>query len=326
MSDLLPARILEVSPEEYHRLPGFSATLAKLVISRSASHAKDAYDRMLERVAEEDEADGEPITDEKQAQLDRGTVLHALVLGAGESRISVVPDALLSGKHRSYSSAEAKAARDGARKAGKVPIKEHRMPILKATSGAVHGRIADAGHVLDGRSELAIEWWEPTPHGPVQCRCMIDHVVTWGLDVAPPVGDVRGAAADQAPPGAIIYELKMVADAHPERCQRTAESLGYAIAAHAYERALTALYPRLGGRIHFQFLFCEGSRPYAMWDPPRLSGAFREIGERRWRRALNEWAELLATGKAPSYRDRGHDEITAPPWTLKQEGYQPEEM
>lgn len=315
-ADLPPARILDVSPDAYHRLPGFSASLAKVLIARSSAHAKDVYDLKMERIAEEDETD-EELTDEKQAQLDRGTILHALVLGAGESRIQVIPDALLSGKNRSYSSAEAKAARDGARRAGRVPVKELKMPALVATATAVKAKIAAAGHILDGRSEFAIEWWEPTPHGPVMCRCMMDHLVIWDDDRADGI---------EQPPGAIIYELKMVGDAHPERCQRTAENLGYAIAAAAYQRALAALYSRLAGRITHQFLFCEQKRPYAIWDPPRISGAFREIGERRWLRAVRDWAEVQTTGKAPSYREQGYDEITAPMWTLRNEGFQPEEM
>jgi hypothetical protein len=310
VSDLPPARVLEVSPDAYHKLPGFSASLAKICVRQSIAHAKDAHDLKMERIAEEDETD-EEITDEKQAQLDRGTILHALVLGKGESRLQVIPDALLSGKHRSYSSAEAKAARDGARKAGRVPVKELKMPSFKATAGRVSEKIAAAGHILDGRSEFAIEWWEPTPHGPVMCRCMMDHVVV--SDAEPPFS---GAA-----PWGVIYELKMVGDAHPERCQRTAENLGYGIAAAAYPRALAALYPRLAGRITHQFLFCETRRPYALWDPPRLSGAFRELGERRWLRAVYAWAELQATGRAPSYREQGHDEITAPMYVLDQEGF-----
>lgn len=312
------ARIIDCTPDEYHRLPGFSATLAKLVISRSAAHAKDAYDRMLERVAEEDDA-AEEISADKRKRLENGNIDHALILGIGK-RIEPIPEKLLS-TNGAIGTRAAKEFCALARRRGGIPVKESDLEVRQRVADAVRSRLVAAGHVLDGRSELAIEWWEPTPRGPVQCRCMIDHVVMWGHGGAP-----GGMEPSLSPPGAIIYELKMVADAHPERCQRTAESLGYAIAAHAYERALTALYPRLGGRIHFQFLFCEGSRPYALWDPPRLSGEFREIGERRWRRALNEWSELLATGMAPSYRDMGHDEITAPPWTLKQEGYQPEEM
>ena len=317
MSDLPPARILDVTPDEYHRLPGFSASLARIVIARSAAHAKDAADRQAELAAEDDESDGddEEISDEKRKQLDRGSVLHALVLGVGK-RIEVIPKDKLA-KNGSYGTAESKALRDGARKNGKIPVKEPEMPIYERVADTIKAKIASAGHTLDGRSELAIEWHENTPHGPVRCRCMMDHVVMWNAGT---LGDLGG------PPGGIIYDLKTVGDAHPERCQKTAEGLGYGIAACAYERALTALYPRLGGRIAFQFLWCETKRPYAIWDPPRMSGAFREIGARRWVRARNAWAEVLATGRAPSYREMGYDEMSAPMWTLKQEGYQPEEM
>lgn len=320
MTDLPAARILEVSPFAYHRLPGFSASLAKIVIARSALHAKDAYDRKREQIALEDESD-EETTDEKQAQLDRGNVLHALVLGKGEERIEVIPAELLSGKNLAYQSDKAKAARDGARKAGKIPVKAPKMEMYQVTADAIGGRILTAGHLLDGRSEFAIEWWEATPHGPVQCRCMMDHVTMWGME--------KWLSPEESlspPPGSIIYDLKIVGDAHPARCMRTSENLGYAIQAVAYQRALTALYPRLGGRIHFQFLFCEPRRPFALWDPERLSGAFHEIGERRWVRARNAWAEVLATGKAPSYREIGYDEITAPMYTLRDEGFTPEEM
>lgn len=315
MTALPPARILDVTPDEYHRLPGFSASLAKINIARSTAHAKDAYDRKLEQIALDDDSEDE-VDEQKQKQLDRGNILHALVLGIGK-RIEVIPSSILA-KNGSYGTVESKARRDAARAAGRVPVKEPDMETHERVASAVKARIAAAGHVLNGRSELAIEWWESTPDGPVQCRCMMDHAVTWGLDPCPP--DVM------IPIGATIFDLKMVADAHPERCMRTAEGFGYAIQAAAYTRALNALLPRLQGRIHFQFLFCEGKRPYALWDPERLSGAFRELGERRWLRSVREWASLQATGQAPSYREMGHDEITAPMWTLRNEGFQPEEM
>jgi hypothetical protein len=313
LTDLPPARILDVSPEEYHKLPGFSASLAKIAIARSVLHAKDAYDRKREQIALEDESDDE-VSDDKQKRLDYGSILHALVLGIGK-RIEVIPSTLLS-KSGSYGTAAAKEARDAARASGRIPVKEPDMEKHERVGDAIRSRLATAGHILDGRSEFAIEWHEATPHGPVQCRAMLDHFIAWGLDPRDETGPV----------GAIIDDLKMVCDAHPERCQRTAENLHYAIQAAAYQRALAALYPRLGGRIKFQFLFCETSRPYALWDPPRMSGAFHEIGERRWIRARNAWADVLATGKAPSYREMGHDEITAPMYTLRNEGFTPEEM
>ena len=315
MTALPPARILDVEPDAYHRLPGFSASLAKILIARSAAHAKDAHDRQIERIAEEDDGDDEDMPNDKRKRLDNGSIDHALVLGVGK-RVEVIPPEMLA-TTGAVSTKAAKAFVEAMRKLGRIPVKQADLDVRQQVANAIKARLTAAGHVLDGRSELAIEWWEPTPHGPVRCRCMMDHVVMWGAGSA---GDVGGT------PGALIYELKPVPDAHPERCQRTAENLGYAIAAAAYPRALAAAYPQLAGRIHFQFLWCETRRPYAIWDPRRLSGAFREIGERRWLRAVRDWGEVLATGKAPSYREMGHDEITAPMWTLKQEGYQPQEM
>lgn len=317
--ELPPARILECSPEEYHSLPGLSASLARTVIARSAMHAKDAYDRKIERLADDDDSDGEDdMPAEKRDRLDRGNILHALVLGIGK-RVDEIPTDMLA-KNGAVSTAAAKAFVEESRRAGRIPVKPAKLEIHRQIANSMKARIAASGHILDGRSELAIEWWERTPHGPVQCRGMMDHVVMWGQD-GDPIPEEFGSS-----PGAIIYDLKTVPDAHPEKCQRTAENLGYAIAACAYQRAIAALYPRLAGRTRFQFLFCETARPYAIWDPPHVSGAFAEIGERRWIRARNEWAELLATGRALSYRERGHLEITAPTWTLKQEGYAPEEF
>lgn len=309
MSDLPPARILDVEPDAYHKLPGFSASLAKILIRQSAAHAKDAYDRQAERIAEEDESeDDEDISDDKRKRLDQGNVYHALVLGKGR-RVEVIPSDKLS-KSGAYGTKESKALRDGARAAGRIPVKEPELEVHARVAAAIKSQLAAAGHVLDGASELAIEWHEPTPHGPVQCRGMMDHVCAWGLD----------RRDDTGPLGALIYDLKIVGDAAPDRNERTAENLGYAIQVAAYTRALTALYPQLGGRIDFRFLFVESKRPYALWDP-MPSGPFREIGERRWRRAVHAWAEGKATGRWPAYRTPDRIEITAPMWTLRNEGY-----
>lgn len=318
MSALPPARILDVDPDAYHRLPGFSASLAKILIRQSAAHAKDAADRRIEQLAEQDESDDE-VSDDKQKRLDQGSVYHALVLGIGK-RIEVIPSSILA-SNGSYGTKDSKARRDAARAAGRIPVKEPDVEMHQRVADRIKERISEAGHVLDGTSELAIEWHEATPHsdaapgGVVQCRAMLDHVVMWGHGAAP-----GGMEPTLSPPGAIVYDLKIVGDASPDRCERTAENLGYAIQAAAYKRALTALYPRLGGRIDFRFLFCESKRPYAIWDPSE-SGAFREIGERRWHRAVTAWSHGLATGRWPAYRTPERVEITAPMWTLRNEGY-----
>lgn len=306
-ADLPPARILDVDTDAYHKLPGFSASLAKIAIRQSIRHAKDVADQQAERLADEADEDGE-VSEDKRGRLDRGSIYHSLVLGTGKSLV-VVPTAILS-KNGAYGTDASKAKRDEARAAGKVPIKEHELEAYQHVSDIMRSRIAEAGHTLDGRSELAIEWWEPTPHGPVQCRCMMDHVVTWG-DLA---------IESERPTGAIIYELKPVPDASPDRCTRTAENLGYGIASAAYVRALNALYPSLAGRVEFRFLFAEYRRPFDLWDPHR-SGVFAELGERRWLRAVYAWGDGLATGRWPGHRTPGNIEISAPIYVLKAEGY-----
>lgn len=312
MTDLPPARVLDVSPTAYHALPGFSSSLAKVLVARSAAHAKDAYDRRIEQLAAEDEGDEENDS-AKQQRLDRGSIGHALILGIGK-RIDPIPEGLLS----SNGAIGTKAAKEyvaAARRAGRVPVKEAHLEVHQRCADAIRTRIAAAGHELNGTSEMAIEWHERTPSGPVQCRGMLDHVVIWGLSDE---HRARGVA-----PGAVIYDLKIVDDATPQRCERTAESLGYAIQAAAYTRALTALYPALGGRIEFRFLFCEWRRPFEIWDPT-TDGTFDALGERRWLRAVHAWGLGLATGKWPGYRSPERACIVASPWSLAQEGLAPE--
>jgi len=322
MSALPPARVLEVEPAEYHKLPGFSASLAKILIGSCAAKARDAWERRAEKLADEDEG----VSDDKRKRLETGAVLDALVLGKGKV-IEVVPTDVLA-KNGSYGTKESKALRDAARAAGRIPVKEPEMPIYERSSDAIKARLAAAGHKLDGISQLAIEWHEASPHGPVQCRAMLDHVVggrVWNQDEPRSADDRVVARALGHATHATIFDLKIVGDAHPDRCERTAENLGYAIQAAAYKRALAALYPRLAGRMEFRFLFCEPGRPYLFWDPPE-SGVFRELGERRWLRAVRAWGEGLATGRWPDYRTPDRVEITVPMWTLKQEGFQPEEF
>ena len=291
MSDLQPARVLDVEPDAYHRLPGFSASLARILITRSAAHAKDAHDRHVDTEDDDDDMD-----ETKRKKLERGSILHHMVLGKGK-RISVIPADVL-GKKGAWNDA-ARGLRDLARRNGMVPVKEGDHEALTAVATIIRGKIADAGYHLFGQSELAIEWYEQSSHGPVRCRSMMDHV------------------AITAGQFATIYEVKIVDDAEPERCMRTAENLGYAIAAAAYPRALNAAHPGLEGRIRVRFLFCEAKRPYEIWCP-EPSGEFRELGTRRWLRAVEQWGRGLATGDWPAYLT---PEIAPPGWALAREGY-----
>lgn len=231
--------------------------------------------------------------DEATKEMDFGAVTHRLVLGKGADFEVLDFDA--------YRSNAAKDARDAARAAGKVPILEAAFARANVAAEAIRVGLAERGLELDGDSEVVITWDEA--YGVfVPCRAMLDHA--W-LD--------RG----------VILDLKITADAAPTSIERTAENLGYAIQAAAYTRAVTALRPELAGRVDFMFAFCEADKPFAM-NVCRPDGVFRELGERRWLRAVKTWAGCLATGRWPGYGD-AINVINPPTWALAREGFTTEE-
>ena len=266
----MTARILEVSPDEYHALPHFSSSIAKVLIERTPLHAKQMR--------------GKPPTKE----MDRGNVVHRLALGRGKA-FAVLP-------FDDWRTKAAKEARDAARADGRVPIKEGDFESAKLIADAVTARLAEQGLVLDGRSELAMEWEERSEHGPVACRAMLDHV--W-LD--------RG----------LILDLKVTENASPAAIERTAENLGYGIQAAAYQRAMAALVPELAGRVRFLFAFVEPEPPFAV-NVCAPDGMFRELGERRWLRAVSAWASCLKNNAWPGYGN-GVNQLSVPGWALSRE-------
>ncbi len=266
------ARILDVTPDEYHARPGLSSSKAKTLIAKSPLHAKSERER------------------DPTKSLDRGNVIHRLVLGKGRDYAVV--------QANDWRTNVAKAARDEARAQGLVPVLVGDFEEYALAAEKIRVTLADRGYVLDGASELAVEWLEETEHGDVTCRGMMDHV--W-LETG------------------VIFDLKITADAAPSFVERNAENLGYAIQSAAYTRALVALRPELAGRVDFLFAFCEAEEPYAI-NVCRPDGMFRELGERRWIRAVNTWGHCEKSGTWPAY-GVGVNQLSPPAWALAREDY-----
>lgn len=226
--------------------------------------------------------------------MDRGDVIHRLLLGKGKDY-----EVIQAGDFKTKA---AQVARDAARAAGRVPVLAEDFEDYCTAAERIRVELADRKIILDGLSEQAITWTEHTEFGDVLCRGMFDHV--W-VDIG------------------MILDLKVTADAAPSSVERTSENLGYAIQAAAYTRALTALDPDLAGRVAFAFAFCEAEDPWAI-NVSEPDGVFRELGERRWLRAVREWARCTAENKWPSY-GTAVNPITAPPWALAREGYSTDE-
>lgn len=271
------AEILEVEPDAYHLRPEFSASTAKVLIAKSPRHAQ---------------ADRETPRDPSKT-MDRGSVLHALVLGKG-ARFRVIDAA-------DWRTTAAKEARDAAREQGLIPVLVDEFAEYNATAAKVRAALDDRGLRLDGRSELAVRFTEQTTHGPLGCRVMLDH------------GWLEG------PRAGIVLDLKFTTDASPAAVEKNAENMGYAIQAAAYTRAITQLRPELAGRVQFLFAFCEVDSPNAI-NVTSGDGAFRELGERRWRRACETWAKCLETKTWPAY-GVGINNLTAPAWALAREEF-----
>lgn len=227
--------------------------------------------------------------------MERGDIVHRLVLGRGKDYQIV--------QASDWRTNVAKQQRDEARAHGLVPVLADDFEGYCAAAEAIRVQLAERGIVLDGRSEQAITWVEHTDFGDVTCKAMFDHV--W-LDTG------------------LIMDLKTTADASPSSVERIAENLGYGIQSSAYTRALAALRPALAGRIKYAFAFCETDEPYAL-NLCEPDGVFRELGERRWQRAVREWARCTHDNHWPSYGPASN-QLTAPTWALSREGYSFDEM
>lgn len=274
----MTAQVLRISAAEYHKRPGLSSSIATILIQQSPAHAKAAHAAY----------GGEGSTPTRST--DRGSVVHAITLGKGAEYVALDFD--------DFKTKAAREARDAARAAGRIPILQDDLDAAEKIAARLTANLFERGIELTGESELAIEWHEPSPHGPVLCRCMMDHAWLGG-------GSAR------------VLDLKVTHNASPAAIEKSAENFGYAIQFAAYTRALVALEPGLAGRLDFLFAFQEPESPYVM-NLVRPDGAFREIGERRWRRAVEEWGKAIATDTWPGYGQTVNS-LSVPAWALAKE-------
>jgi hypothetical protein len=81
--------------------------------------------------------------------------------------------------------------------------------------------------------------------------------------------------------------------------------------------AIERIKPELAGRVDFIFVFYELEPPFDV-TPMRLSGAFRQIGDSGWRRAVNRWEECLRTNRWPGYVD-GIVDVEPSGWAISKD-------
>ncbi|WP_257541100.1 PD-(D/E)XK nuclease-like domain-containing protein [Sphingobium sp. CFD-1] len=258
-------KVTRLPSAEYHAdpapEPSLSATLAKLIISRSPRHAWMASPSL--------NPDRKPI---HKKTFDIGRAAHRAILGCGDDYVMIPDDILAS--NGAASTKEAKAFIADARERDLTPLKGDEIAQVEAMREIAHARLTEHGVALDpARSELcAIAQIEG-----VWCRAMFDNV--------------------PEDPRLPIYDFKTCEDASPDACMRAILNYGYDIQAEHYRAVWKAA---TGEDRNFVFIFQEKPEPNEV-TLIRLSGSFEAMAKRRAARARRVWGECSASGNWPGY-------------------------
>lgn len=255
----MTVELLDVSVDDYHADvdgPSLSASIAKKLILETPAHAKAAHPRLSDNyVMKHSDA------------MDEGTALHQMLLG--DDRVDILD-------HDSFRSADAKAARDESRAAGRVPMLRAKWDEILVLGDSLKQQVAafpiDPPLFVDGMAEQTIAWEE----NGVRLRSRLD----WLRN------DYK-----------CIDDLKKARCAQPRAFHRSMFAFGYDIQAAFYVRACKAAF---GVEPVFRWVAIEPTPPYAM-SVHVLSPAAMRSAHDKVDLAIDLWRECLSTGVWPSY-------------------------
>lgn len=262
--------------------PSLSASIAKLIVNRSPSHAWSAHPK------------GGRYGQKQSEAMRTGTLMDSLLLGS-DTELVTLPATMSNAKgeqvptNGKFLLESAKTWRDQHLAAGRLPVDAKELEHAKSAAETIRERWARDGAVLDGENQLTLIWRE----GDVECKARLDH---W------------------REPELLIHDVKIVECAHPDAVARKMIDLGWDIQAAAYTSAVETLRPEWAGRVRMVLLFAEPEPPYETLVRP-LAGTMRELGRWKWERAVRLWAECLRSRRWPGYSGMEAG-LEAPPWAL----------
>lgn len=228
---------------------------------------------------------GDVSKEDTEAQT-RGRILDRMLLGVGPEL--VVIDA------KDYRTNAAKADRDAAEAAGKLPILVGKLDAYNEVVDAWRAQLEERGcNILMGIIQKRLEWISDG----VPCCGKPDSIVTEGR--------------------VTIYDLKAVEDASDEAIVRATVNYGWDIQAAAYVEGVESTTPELAGRVEYKLVACESERASAFSVNVKPMGrSMLELGARKWARAKHIWGECLRAGKWPGYAGTP---VEATQWQLSDE-------
>jgi len=206
-------------------------------------------------------------------EFDMGNAVHAAVLGEGHDIVEVTG-------FSDYKKGDARAVRDAAYAAGKVPLLPKEKKQVDAMAAAIR-KDRNAGPLFApgmGIPERSIYWTDPATG--VRCRVRPDWLI-----IRPDV--------------TVIVDLKTTTDASPDACSKAIESYSYHQQGALYIDGVQAagLAPE-GAR--FFFAFQSKKAPYLV-TVRELNDQDQDIGRGRNEEALRIYAECERTGEWPDW-------------------------
>jgi PDDEXK-like domain of unknown function (DUF3799) len=287
VSDLRPrttlSTLLSIDAQTYHAdqvadVPTLSASLAVTLVSRSPAHAFIQHPRLNPNY----------VTPEPKKAWDVGTVAHSLLL-EGYGNVHVV-EGFDNWKRVAGLTAPTELAAQ-ARAEGKIPLLRHEWDEVSVMVDAAREQLAgfDPAPLTDGKPEQTLTWDE----NGVACRCRPD----WLADDFAVCEDVK-TTAESAQPNYFS--------------RKTIYTYGYDLRAAMYLRGIKAV---TGVDAKWRWLVVEKKPPYAV-SVVEPGEDVLAVGNAKLDRALEMWADCLATGLWPAYGREVHV-AEAPPWELR---------
>lgn len=220
---------------------------------------------------------------EATARMERGSLIHGLLLGGGAFQEIDAPD---------YRTKAAKAARDEARANGLLPVIKSKLDELRETAEACRAALLEAGIDLEKfQRERYIEW--TSPEG-ILCAGTIDAVSP-----------------------SIILDIKVWESAHPMKVASHVYDFGADIQSAAYTEGLDELEPELVGRRQYIWAVVEPEGTHRCLVRP-AGAMYLEIGRNRWGRAKAIWQRCLNENRWPDYTE-GTLAIEPPAYVIRRE-------
>ena len=182
--------------------PALSASIAHLLLTRSALHAWTAHPRLNPNYQQIE-----------SAEFDYGRAAHSLLLEGDKSSLYVIEAA-------DWRTKAAQEARDKARADGLTPLLARQMAKVQRMVGIAKEYIADselADVFAAGDAEHSLAWME----GATQCRSRLD----WLTE-------------DRC----LVLDYKTAANANPDAFTSIAVGYGYAMQEAFYRRAVAKVY------------------------------------------------------------------------------------